>query len=174
MPKRTLLRGFFLDFFLAFFLLCFFHMLFQLGALFGPYIVALLALFVELLFGAQQFDESLLGPVALLEAGAHDAQIAALAVAVTRRYCFEEPLDGLIGHEKAEGLTARVQIAILTQCDHFFNQRTNSLGLGHGGLHAIFHDDGRDQIAQEGATMAGVSSELESCIAMAHGKTLFR
>jgi hypothetical protein len=46
--------------------------------------------------------------------------------------------------------------------------RTDSLGLGHGGLDAVFYDDGRDQVAQQSATMAGVASELESCIAMAH------
>jgi hypothetical protein len=67
-----------------------------------------------------------------------------------------------------------VQIALLAQGDHLFNVRTDSLGLGHGGLHAVFHDDGRDQVAQQRAAMAGVASELESCIAMAHGETLFR
>jgi hypothetical protein len=82
-------------------------------------------------------------PSPLLEAGADDAQIAALAVAVARRHGLKEPLDGLVGHEKAERLTARVQIALLAQGDHLFNVRTDSLGLGHGGLHAVFDDDGR-------------------------------
>jgi hypothetical protein len=50
--------------------------------------------------------------------------------------------------------------------------RTNRLGLGHGGLHTIFYQDGRDQVAQKGAPVAGIASELESCIAMAHNKTL--
>jgi hypothetical protein len=70
--------------------------------------------------------------------------------------------------EKAERLTARVQIALLAQGDHFFDVRTNGLGLGHGSLHAVFFDDGRDQVAQQRAAMAGIASELESCIAMAH------
>ncbi len=129
--------------------------------------------FIELLFGAQQFDEGLLGPVALLETGAHDAQVAARAVAVARSHGVKETLDGLVGHEKAESQAARSQIALLAEGNHLFHVGTDSLGLGHGGLHAVFHEDGRNQIAQERAAMAGVASELESCIAMAHGKTLF-
>jgi len=164
------LRGFFA----GLFLLGFFQLFFELGALLGLDVCALLALGVDLLFGAQQLDEGLLGAIALLEAGANDAQVTALAVAIARRHGVEQPLHGLVGHEKAESLAARVQIALLAQCDHLFHVRTNSLGLGHGGLHAIFHDYGRDQIAQQGATVAGVASELESCIAMAHGATLFR
>ena len=67
-----------------------------------------------------------------------------------------------------------MQIALFAQGDHLFHVRTDSLGLGHGGLHAVFYDYGRNQVAQQSATMAGVASELESCIAMAHGETLFR
>ena len=149
-------------------------MLFEIGALFGLDLVALLALDFQLLFGAEELNEGLFRSVALLEAGADDAQIAALAVFVTRRNGVEEPVDGLGGHHVAEGLAARVQIALLAQGDHLFNQRTDGLGLGQGGLDAVFDEDGGDQIAQQGATMAGVASELESCIAMAHDKTLFR
>jgi hypothetical protein len=35
-------------------------------------------------------------------------------------------------------------------------------------------NDGRSQVAQQSATMAGIASELVSCIAMAHDETLFR
>jgi hypothetical protein len=66
-----------------------------------------------------------------------------------------------------------VQIALLAQGDHLFNQRTDGLGLGHGGLDAVFDDDGRNQIAQQRAAVAGIASELESCIAMAHKKLSF-
>ena len=61
-----------------------------------------------------------------------------------------------------------MEIALLAEGDHLFDVRTDSFGLGHGGLHAIFYDDGRDQVAQQSATMAGVASEFVSCIAMAH------
>jgi len=60
------------------------------------------------------------------------------AVAVARRHDLEEPRNRLIGHEKAEGLTARVQIAVLAQGDHLLNQRTGLPGLGQGGLDAVF------------------------------------
>ena len=76
--------------------------------------------------------------------------------------------------KKAERLAPRVHVALLAQRNHLLHMRTHRLGLGHGGLHAVFHDDGRDQVAQQRAAMAGVASEFESCIAMAHGETLFR
>src|ERR1039458_681524 len=159
--------------FFAVFFFLFFEMLFHLGALLGFDVVALLPLGVKLLFGAQQFDEGLFGAVALLKSSPDDAEVAAGAIAVARSHGLKQPLHGLIGHEKAESLAARVQIALLAQGDHLFNQRTDSLGLGHGGLHAVFHEDGRDQVAQQGAAMAGVASELESCVAMAHVKLSF-
>jgi hypothetical protein len=65
-----------------------------------------------------------------------------------------------------------MKIALLAQGNHLFNQRTDSLGLGQRGLDAVFHDDGRGQVAQQGATVTGVASELVSCIAMAHGVLL--
>jgi len=69
---------------------------------------------------------------------------------------------------------ARVQIALLAEGDHLFDMRADCLGLCHGGLHAVFDEDGRDQVAQQRAAVAGVASEFESCITMAHGETLFR
>jgi len=62
-----------------------------------------------------------------------------------------------------------MKIALFAEGDHLFNQRTNCLGLGHGGLHPVFDEDGSNQVAQQRAAMAGIASELESCIAMAHG-----
>src|SRR6516225_8586502 len=70
--------------FLAFLLLLLFESLFELLALFGLDIGTLLTLLVELLFGAQQFDERLLGAVAFLETGADDPEVAAVAIAVAR------------------------------------------------------------------------------------------
>jgi hypothetical protein len=61
-----------------------------------------------------------------------------------------------------------VKIAFLAQSNHFLHVRTHRLGLGPGGVYAVFEDKGRGQGAQQGAAMAGVPSEFESCIAMAH------
>jgi hypothetical protein len=67
-----------------------------------------------------------------------------------------------------------MKIALLAQGDHLFDVRTDSLGLGDGCLYTVFREDGRNQVAQQGAAMTGIASELESCIAMAHGEALFR
>jgi hypothetical protein len=156
------------------FVLFFFQGFVEFGALLGLDFFALLALFVELLLCSEEFDEGLFGAIALLEAGLDDAQVAALAIAVARGHGVEEALDGDIGHQERECLTARVEIALLAEGDHFFDQRTDSLRLGDGGLDAIFNDDGGDQVAQQSAAVAGVASEFESCIAMAHDVALFR
>ena len=153
-------------------LLLFFELLFEFGALFRFEVVALLALDFELFFRAQQFDEHLFGTIALLEADANDSQIATVAVAVAGSHDVKKALDGIVGAEKGVRLTARVQIALLAERDHFLNVRTNRLGLGHGRLHAVFFNYGRHQVAQKRAAMAGVASEFVSCIAMAHDEKL--
>src|SRR5579863_182119 len=146
--QRTFgLRGFFaaLGFLSVFLLLV--KLLLKLGALFSLKVGALLALDFKLLFGAQQLDERLGGAVSLLETGANDSQITAVAVAVAWSHDIKKPLDGVVGAKKCERLTARVQIALLAQGNHFFDVRTNRLGLRHSGLYAIFFDHGRDQVA---------------------------
>ena len=57
-------------------------LLLQLIAALGARVGTLLALLVENLLGSEELDESLLGSVALLEAGADDAQVSAVAIAV--------------------------------------------------------------------------------------------
>ena len=62
---------------------------------------ALLALHFQLLLRAQQFDERLFSAVALLKAGADNAQIAALAIAIARGATdVKEPLDGIVGRHE--------------------------------------------------------------------------
>src|SRR5665213_2030354 len=165
--ERASLRGFFAAFFFGFLLLCF-ELIFELFALLSLDFVAFLALDLKLFFGAEQFDDCLFGTVALLETNAHNAQIASLTIAVAGRNRIEKSRDCLVGHEEAERLAARVEIALFAEGDHLFDVRADRLGLGNGGLDAVFYDDGRDQIAQQSATVTGVASELESCIAMAH------
>ena len=64
--------------------LLFGHGLLQLFALLGASVGALLTLLVQNRLGSKKLDESLLSSVAALEATAHNAQIAAVAVAVAR------------------------------------------------------------------------------------------
>ena len=49
-------------------------LLFEIGAFLGLDLIALLALGVELFFSAQQFNEGLFSPVALLKSSPHDAE----------------------------------------------------------------------------------------------------
>ena len=149
-----------------------FQLLLEFGALLRLEVGALLALDLKLLLGAQQLDERLFGAVALLESGANDPQIAAVAVAITRSNHVKEPLNSIVCAEKGDRLTARVQIALLAQGDHLLDDGPDGLGLGYGRVHAIFFDNRRHQIPQQRAAMAGVASEFESCIAMAHDEKL--
>src|SRR5712671_699462 len=65
-----------------------------LGADFG----ALLALFVQHLFAAQQFEESFVGAVALIPSGADNARVAAVAVTEARTDGVKELHHSLIRH----------------------------------------------------------------------------
>src|SRR5208337_4460995 len=58
-----------------------FHGFAGFGGLFGAGFGALFALFVEHLFAAQQFEESFVGAVAFVPAGADHAGVGAVAVA---------------------------------------------------------------------------------------------
>jgi len=111
------------------FLLLLFELLFELIPLLGLQVGALLALHFELFFRAQQFDERLFGAVALLEAGANDPQIAAVAVAVARSHDIKEPLDGIVGAEEGVRLAARVQIALLARVIIFSTCGRTALAL---------------------------------------------
>ncbi len=80
--------GFFLDRLNAAIMLCLrfgiFHRLLGFGVFLGAGFGALLALFVQHFFAAQQFEESFVGAVALIPSGADEARVAAVAVAETR------------------------------------------------------------------------------------------
>src|SRR3569623_1884644 len=162
------LSGLFAALFFFGLLVLFFEGGFELLALLCLNLGAFLALLVELLLGPEQFDERLFGAVALLETGADDAQVATLASTVAPGIGIEQAPYCVVGTEKAEGLAPCMHIALLAQRDHLLHVRSNSLGLGHGCLHAVFDNDGRDQVAQQRITMAGIASEFESCIAVAH------
>src|ERR1700691_4280564 len=58
------------------------HCLVDFFAALGPRFCSLLAFLVQLVLGTEEFDEGLLGSIALLEARAHNAQIAAGAITI--------------------------------------------------------------------------------------------
>src|ERR1700739_4387192 len=98
-------------------------LLLQLFAALGTGVGALLALLVEKFFRTEKLDEGLLRTVATLESGANDAQIAAVAVAVTGSNGVEEPSHGLAGLQESKRLPPRVKVALLTKGDEFFDMR---------------------------------------------------
>src|SRR5579862_8822880 len=127
-------------------------------ALLGASIGALLTLLVQNRFGSKKLDESLLSAVAALEATAHNAQIAAVAVAVARGYRVKKPRDCIAGLKERKRLTPRMQVALLAQGDQLLHVWTHSLRLGDGRLYAVFENNGRDQVPQQSAAVAGVAS----------------
>jgi len=134
------------------------HRLVYLFAALGTRFCALLALLIQLVLRTEELDEGLLGSIALLEAGADDAQIAAGAIAVARGHGIEQARNGFPGLEIGECQAAGVQIATLAQGDQLFYVGTSGLGLGDGRLYTVLKKNGRDQVAQQGAAMAGVAS----------------
>ena len=58
---------------------------------------------------------AVLATVSLAEAGAHDTQITAGTLAVARRDCIEQARDRFAGVQKAQSLTARVEVSTLAQ-----------------------------------------------------------
>src|SRR5579859_5910078 len=74
----------------------------RLAVLFGPFgadLGALLTLFVEHLFAAQQFDERLLGAVALAPRGTDDAQISAVSISEAGSHGIEKLADRFVRHQ---------------------------------------------------------------------------
>ena len=96
------------------------HCLVDFFAALGPCFGALLALLVQLVLGTEEFDEGLLRSIALLEAGAHDAQIAAGTIAVARGHGIEQAGNCFPGLQIGECQAAGMQIAALAQRDQLF------------------------------------------------------
>jgi hypothetical protein len=150
-----------------------FHGFLQLFALLGTGFCALLTLLVENSLGSEELEKGLFGAVSALESTAHNAQITAISVAITRGYGVKKAGYGIAGLKERKSLTPRMQVALLAQGDQLFHVRTDGFRLGDGRLDTVFQNDGRDQVAQQSAAVAGVASEFESCIAVAHGESLY-
>src|SRR5271168_3334937 len=93
----------------------FFHCFLRFLGPFGTGFGALLPLFVQHLFAAQQFDEGIVGTVALAPARANDAQVAAITVPEARADGVEKLVHGGTGHQVRERLTARVEVTALAE-----------------------------------------------------------
>src|ERR1700732_4593889 len=91
----------------------FFHGFLGFGGALGAGFAALLALLVEHLFAAQEFDEGVVGAVAFAPSGTDDAEVAAVAIAKAGADGVEEFVDGGAGHQVGERLAARGEVSAL-------------------------------------------------------------
>src|SRR5579863_9869853 len=146
-----------------------FHGSLRFLSTFGAGFAALLALFVEDLFAAQKFDEGVIGAVAFAPSGADNAQVAAITIAEARSDGVKQFVDCGAGHEVSQGLTARGEIPALAEGNHFLDLWAHGFGFGDSGLDSLFEDERSDQIAQQGATVRGVTSQFPSCYFVTHG-----
>src|SRR5215469_1317452 len=148
------------------------ELLLQLLTALGTGLSTLLSLGGKFLLCAKQLDVGHLAGIAAARAGANDAAVAAVAVGVARSNGAEEAIDGLRRQEIRERLTAGVNATVLAERNHALHERAGGLGLGHGGVNAVIDDDGGDEVAKQGAAMAGVATQLESAFTVAHGDLL--
>src|SRR6266851_259787 len=147
-----------------------FHLFLGFLSLLGTGFSALLALFIQHLLTAQEFDEGLVGAIALLPSGADNARIAPGAVAKARPNGIEQFVHGFIGHEIRSRLAARRKISALAQGDHLLDNRLQRLGFGNRSFNPLFDDERSGHIPQQRAPMRCSPSEFESSYSVAHGK----
>src|SRR5947209_11808459 len=154
-------------------LLRLFHRLARLLGALGTKFRPLLALLVNHLLGAQQFNVGNLAAIALAETAFDDARVATVPVAETRANGGEKLVHRIRRHQVRSRQTPSVHVAALAQRDHPVNMRTDRLRLRQRGLNALFHDQGRYQVAQQRAPMFCVPSQLLTCYAMTHDRCSF-
>ena len=119
----------------------FIHRSLGFGDALGTGFATLLALLVEYLFAAQEFDEGVVGAVAFSPSGANDAEVSAVAIAETRADGVKQFVDGGAGHQICERLTTSGEISAFAQRDHLFDLWTHGFGFGYRGLDSFFEDE---------------------------------
>jgi hypothetical protein len=66
-----------------------------------------------------------------------------------------------------------MDIALLAESDHLFDQRTRSFALRNGSFNPVVQNDRGHKIAQHGAAMRGIAAQLEAAITVTHGVISF-
>jgi hypothetical protein len=135
----------------------FHHLLGFFGAL-GANFGTLLALLVDDGFAAEQLDEGVVGAIALAPSGTDNAQVSALPVAKAGTDGVKQLGHGLAIHQVSGGLAASREIATLAERDHLLDLGAHGLCLGDRGLDALFDEERRDQVPQQGTAMARVTT----------------
>src|SRR5580704_10214948 len=145
-----------------------FHGSFGFFGTLGTSLGSFFALFFLQLFTTEEFDERRVSAVALAPTGSDNTQVSTFAVPEPGGDGVEKLVHCGTRHEIGDGLAARGQIAALAQRDHLLDQRTQGLGLGHSGLDSLFDDERSHQVPQQGAAVAGVTSQFPSCYFVTH------
>src|SRR5437867_5270651 len=118
--------------------------------------------------GTHQLDHGLFGAIAFAEAQAHDAGVAAGALAEAGTQRIEQLLHRRRGFEKRRSLPAGVQRIALGKRNHAIHQRLDGLGLGHGGDHALLLDHAGHQALKQGIAGTHVPLEFGSASSVSH------
>ena len=67
-------------------------------------------------------------------------------------------VDGFGSDEVGESLAAGMDGAALAEGDHLLDQWLGGLALGHRGFDAGIENDGGDEISEDGAAVAGITT----------------
>src|SRR3954453_4437083 len=120
---------------------------------------------------SDELDEHHLGRVGATRAELEDAGVATRPVGVGRRDLLEQLVHGeLVLAQDRQGLTARVQVALLGERDELLDLGLDGLGLGLGRLDALVLDDLLAEVGQQRLAVGAVAAALVSGLLMAHGR----
>jgi hypothetical protein len=111
-----------------------------------------------------------LGRVAATRTELEDAGVAAGPLRVPRSDLLEQLVDReLVLPQRAERLTAGVQVAALGQRDQLLDLGLDRLGLRLRALDPLVLDDLLAEVGQQRLAMGGVAAELVARLLVAHG-----
>ncbi|VXA90708.1 hypothetical protein BREVUG8_10100 [Brevundimonas sp. G8] len=104
----------------------------------------------------------------MAEAGLHDADIAAVTLAVARAERFEQLADLRHVANLADGLTTSVQVALLGEGDQLLDEGTQFLRLGQGRGDLLVLDQRGGHVREHGGAVATRATEFTMGGAVAH------
>src|SRR5690606_17831465 len=116
-----------------------------------------------------ELDHGKRGVIAMAEARLHDAQIAAVAVRITRRDGIEQALDDAFIADLRDNLAAGMQIAALAQRYELLDDRTQILRLLERGDDLLVLDERHGEVGEHRPAVAYTAGEATAFETVAHG-----
>src|SRR6185369_10742678 len=102
---------------------------------------------------------------------ANNSQIAAIAIAESRRHRIEQLGDSFARHQVSPRPTPCGKITALAESDHLLDLRPHGFCLGQSRLDALLDNERSHQVPQQGAAVRCVTAKFPSCFFVTHGKT---